>query len=169
MNKYFITGGSGFIGSYICEEIFNQDKNSLIFILDKLTYAADKKYLSKIITSRRVKFIKGDILNPKKYIPFLKKCNIAINVAAESHVDRSFNIPLDFTKNNTLGAHIFLDECFKLKINKVMHISSDEVYGDIKSGKSKETDLLNPSNPYSASKAAAELIINSYKKSLKKK
>lgn len=65
MNKYFITGGSGFIGSYICEEIFNQDKNSLIFILDKLTYAADKKYLSKIITSRRVKFIKGDILNPK--------------------------------------------------------------------------------------------------------
>lgn len=169
MNKYFITGGSGFIGSYICEEIFNQDKNSLIFILDKLTYAADKKYLSKIISSSRVKFIKGDILNPNKYRYFLKKCNIAINVAAESHVDRSFNIPLDFTKNNTLGAHIFLDECFKLKINKVMHISSDEVYGDIKSGKSKETDLLNPSNPYSASKAAAELIINSYKKSLKKK
>jgi UDP-glucose 4,6-dehydratase len=163
VNKYFITGGAGFIGSHLCEEIFFSDINSKIYILDKLTYAGNIAYLQKIIHSKRVKFIKGDIADSSKYIRYLSDCKVAINVAAESHVDNSFQTPIPFTITNTLGAHIFIQNCINQKVNKIIHISSDEVYGEKVRGKSKEEDILNPTNPYSASKAAAEIIINSYK------
>ena len=82
-------------------------KKSKIIILDKLTYAGNKAFLKSIIKSKRVKFIKNDILNTKKYSKYLKNCDLAINVAAESHVDNSFLSPLNFTETNTLGAHAF--------------------------------------------------------------
>ena len=168
MNKIFITGGAGFIGSHVSEAFFKNFKKSKIIILDKLTYAGDKKYLSSIINSKRLKFIKGDILNTKKYSKFLKNCDLAINIAAESHVDNSFVSPLNFTKTNTLGAHAFFLECIKNKVKKILHISSDEVYGEKHKGTCFENQLVNPTNPYSASKAAAEVLINSYKYTFKK-
>ncbi len=168
LKKIFITGGAGFIGSHVCEVFFDKFKNSRLIILDKLTYAGNKKFLSSIINSKRVKFIKGDILNTKKYSSYLKNCDLAINIAAESHVDNSFLSPLNFTKTNTLGAHTFFLECIKNKVKKIMHISSDEVYGEKTMGTSYETQLVNPTNPYSASKAAAEILINSYKYTYKK-
>ena len=162
--KIFITGGAGFIGSHICEKLYDSIPKSNLLILDKLTYAANKSFLSKILKDKkRVKFINCDLVNDKKYKNLIKNFDLAINVAAESHVDRSFNNSILFTKTNTLGAHTFFQTCLNSKIKKIIHVSTDEVYGEKNKGSFKETDNLNPTNPYSASKAAAEIIINSYK------
>jgi len=167
-NKIFISGGAGFIGSHVSEAFFKNFKYSKIIILDKLTYAGNKKFLTSILNSKRVKFIRGDINEPKIYSKELQNCDLAINIAAESHVDNSFKSPLNFTVTNTLGAHTFLLECIKLKVKKILHVSSDEVYGEISKGTFSEKHLVNPTNPYSASKAAAEILINSYKFTYKK-
>ena len=168
MKKFFITGAAWFIGSHVCEHIINKFPNSKIIALDKLTYAGNKFFLKKIINNKNFTFIKSDILKTKKYVKYLKKIDCAINIAAESHVDNSFGNSIQFTKTNTLGAHIFLENCIKNKVKKIIHISTDEVYGDKLRGKSYENDSLNPTNPYSASKAAAEMITNSYKYVFKK-
>ncbi len=167
-NKIFITGGAGFIGSHVSEAFFKKFPNCKLIILDKLTYAGNKNFISSIIRSKRVKFIKADIIDTKKYSNFLKNCDLAINIAAESHVDNSFVSPLNFTKTNTLGAHAFFLECIKRNVKKILHISSDEVYGEKITGKCYEDQLVNPTNPYSASKAAAEILISSYKYTYKK-
>ena len=167
-NKIFITGGAGFIGSHVSEAFFKKFPNCRLIILDKLTYAGNKKFISSIIKSKRVKFIKADIVDTKKYSNFLNNCDLAINIAAESHVDNSFVSPLNFTKTNTLGAHAFFLECIKRNVKKILHISSDEVYGEKITGKCYEDQLVNPTNPYSASKAAAEILISSYKYTYKK-
>ena len=169
MTTFFVTGGAGFVGSTLCEKILDENKNNKLVILDKLSYSGNKKYLKNILHLKRVKFIKNDIINPKSYIKWLKKSDVAINVAAESHVDNSFDAPVKFTKNNTLGTHIFLENCIRFSLKKIIHISSDEVYGEKIKGEYFEENSLTPTNPYSASKAAAELIINSYKFSYKKK
>lgn len=168
MKKIFITGGAGFIGSHLSESICKNFPQAKIIILDKLTYAGKKKYLQKILKKKKVKFIKGDILNYKIYKNDLINSDLAINVAAESHVDNSFNSPAKFTLNNTLGSHIFLNSCINLNVKKIIHISSDEVYGDIIKGSFNEKSKLNPTNPYSASKAAADIILESYKYYYKK-
>ena len=168
MKKIFITGGAGFIGSHIAEEIFNTFKKSKIIIFDKLTYAGNKKYIKNIIKSSRVRFVKGDIKNYNSYAKLLKNVDLAINVAAESHVDNSFTNPISFTLTNTVGAHTFVLNCINNKVNKIIQISSDEVYGEKLSGKCNEKQKIDPTNPYSASKAAAEVIINSHKFSYKK-
>ena len=168
LKKIFITGGAGFIGSHVSETFFKNFPKSKIIILDKLTYAGNKSFISSILKSKRVKFIRADIINTKIYSKHLDQCDLAINVAAESHVDNSFISPLNFTKTNTLGAHAFFLECIKRKVKKILHISSDEVYGEKIVGTSNENQLVNPTNPYSASKAAAEILINSYKYTYKK-
>ena len=94
IKKIFIIGGAGFIGSNICEEIYKKFPKSKIIILDKLTYAGKKKYLENIIKSPRVKFVRGDINKHKTYSTLIKNVDLAINVAAESHVDNSFISPL---------------------------------------------------------------------------
>ena len=168
IKKIFITGGAGFIGSHICEEVYKKFPKSKIIIFDKLTYAGNKKYLENIITSSRVKFVRGDIIKHYTYSTLLKNVDLAINVAAESHVDNSFISPHSFSLTNTVGAHAFLLKCIESKVKKIIHISSDEVYGEKLLGKCTERQKIEPTNPYSASKAAAEIFINSYKYSYKK-
>ena len=168
LKKFFITGGAGFIGSHVSESFFLSFPKSKIIILDKLTYAGNKSFIFSILKSKRVKFIKGDIINTDKYSKFLENCDLAINIAAESHVDNSFISPLNFTKTNSLGAHAFFLECIKKKVKKILHVSSDEIYGEKITGTCYENQLVNPTNPYSASKAAAEVLINSYKYTYKK-
>ena len=163
MKSFFITGGAGFIGSHVCEEIVKEFPKARIFVLDKLTYAGNISFIKNLIDKKKIRFIKADLIDIKKYSKYLKNVDCAINVAAESHVDNSFTNSINFTKTNVLGTHTFIQGCINNNIKKIIHISTDEVYGDKIKGKSKETDKLNPTNPYSASKAAAEMIINSYK------
>ena len=168
IKKIFITGGAGFIGSHICEEVYKKFPKSKIIIFDKLTYAGNKKYLENIITSSRVKFVRGDIIKHYTYSTLLKNVDLAINIAAESHVDNSFISPHFFSLTNTVGAHAFLLKCIENKVKKIIHISSDEIYGEKLLGKCTERQKIEPTNPYSASKAVAEIFINSYKYSYKK-
>ena len=162
IKKIFITGAAGFIGSHLSERIFKEYKNSKIILYDKITYAANKKYLKKLLSSRNVSFVKNDLLNFKALEKNLINVDLAINVAAESHVDNSFGNSLIFTKTNTLGTHSFLEACRKKRVKKIIHVSTDEVYGENLGAHFDENQMLNPTNPYSASKAAADMIVNSF-------
>ena len=167
MKNILVTGGCGFIASNFLNLVIKKYPNYNFINIDSLYYCADiNNVRSKDFTN--YKFIKGNICN-KELIDFiLNENNIdtIIHFAAQSHVDNSFCNPLQYTKDNILGTHNLL-ECVRLygKIEKFIHVSTDEVYGeslcsesDIKSEKSK----LNPTNPYSATKASAEMIVNSY-------
>ncbi len=162
MHKIVITGGCGFIGSHLCEYIFKVFKKSQIVIIDKITYAANKKNISKIIKSERVKLIKDDICNFKNLIKYIKNANLVIHVAAESHVDNSYNLNDNFIMTNVLGTKNVIEACKINKVKKIIHVSTDEIYGEIYKSSFKENSKFNPSNPYSSSKAAAEMIINGY-------
>lgn len=169
IKKILITGGAGFVGSHLSEQIFTKFRRSQIIIIDKLSYAGNKKFLKNITNFKRVLFLKFDICNFDKILKLTKDVDLAINVAAESHVDRSFNNSFNFTKTNTYGAHVFFEACKINKVKKIIQISTDEVYGEIKKGSHSEKDILNPTNPYAGSKAAAEMILNSYNSSFKTK
>ena len=162
MHKIFITGGCGFIGSHLTEYFFKKYKNSMIYVYDKITYAAREKNLKDISKSKRLKIIKKDLLNYKALEKYSKNTNILIHAAAESHVDNSFNLTNEFIKTNVVGTKNVLDACKVNKIKKIIHISTDEIYGEIYKSSFNEKSKFNPSNPYSSSKAAAEMIINGY-------
>ena len=166
MEKVIITGGLGFIGS----NLINILKNKYYIInIDKITYASNFKNIEPFI--KNYKFYKQDINNKifiknilKKYSP-----SIIFNLAAETHVDRSIDGPEQFIRSNILGVYNLLESIrnYKKKI-KLIHISTDEVYGDIKKNyKSKEQDAYNPGSPYSASKASGDLLIKSYVRTYK--
>tara|TARA_B100001175_G_C19478592_1_gene625802 strand:+ start:767 stop:1723 length:957 start_codon:yes stop_codon:yes gene_type:complete len=167
IKKIFITGAAGFIGSHLSETLYSKFKNSNFILFDKITYAANKKYLKKIINNKNVKFKKNDLLNYRELEKNLKDVDLAINVAAESHVDNSFGNSLIFTRTNTLGTHHFLEACRKQRVKKIIHVSTDEVYGENLNKPFDENHFLNPTNPYSASKAGADMMVNAYKKSYK--
>ena len=167
MHKILISGGAGFVGSHLCEKINNRYKKSKLIILDKLTYAGNKLFINDLIKKKNIIFVKGDICDNKLMKQLLKNVDIAINVAAESHVDNSFNNSYSFTLTNTFGSHVFFENCKFNKVKNILHVSTDEVYGQKISGTSFEDDKLLPTNPYSASKAAAEMIALSYNKSFK--
>ena len=117
MKNILITGGAGFIGSHLVKHFVKKYSDYNIVNLDKLTYAGNKIFLKSILSSQRVKFIKGDICNAQSYSKFLSNSDLAINIAAESHVDNSFISPINFTLTNTLGAHTFFLECIKTQEN----------------------------------------------------
>ena len=161
MEKIIVTGGLGFIGS----NLINILKNKYFIInIDKITYASNFKNIDPDI--KNYKFYKQDINNKIFIKNILKKYNpsIIFNLAAETHVDRSIDGPKKFIDSNILGVFNLLESIkdYKKKI-KLIHISTDEVYGDIKKNhKSKEEDRYNPSSPYAASKASGDLLIKSY-------
>jgi len=167
MKKIIITGGAGFIGSHIVYYFYKKYKNSHIIVIDKLTYAGNLNNLGSLLHNKRIKFVKADIGNYKLIKKTLYNTDLLINAAAESHVDNSFRNSEIFSKTNIIGTHTLLEACRYNKVKKIIHISTDEVYGDIKEGKCNEDAYLNPTNPYSASKAAAEMIIKSYINSYK--
>jgi UDP-glucose 4,6-dehydratase len=167
MNKILVTGGCGFIGSHLSEYIFEKFKKSEIIIYDKMTYAAKEKYVEKISKNKRLNLIKADINDLRKLIKASKDVDLLIHVAAESHVDNSFILSNKFIITNVLGTSNVMEACRINKVKKIIHVSTDEIYGEIFKGSFKESSSFNPSNPYSSSKAAAEMIVNGYKHSYK--
>ena len=166
MKKIIVTGGSGFIGSNLVNFLIK--KNFYVLNLDKLTYSSNT-YKNFLRNKKNYKLIKVDIVQKKKILNIIKKFKpkVIFNLAAETHVDRSIDGPENFIKTNILGTFSILEALRKLKkkrINpKLVHISTDEVFGDIKKKyRSYESDKYEPSSPYSASKASADHLVKSY-------
>ena len=159
-----VTGGAGFMGSHFVRFMVNRYHNHSIINYDKLTYAGDLRNLKDIEKKKNYKFVKGDVCNLKFLIKLLKDVDCVVHLAAESHVDNSVGNSLIFTTSNAYGTHVLLEAARLNRIKKFIHVSTDEVYGDIEKGSFREDSILNPNNPYSASKAAAEMVIRSYYK-----
>ena len=159
--KILVTGGAGFIGTNFIEYLTKNGSNVKdIKVVDKLTYAG---YVEKSSCKLNgIEIIKGDICNSKLMSKLIEWADLIINLAAESHVDRSILDASLFVQTNTLGAQNIFQIAAKLSDKRVIHISTDEVYGSVNSGSSLETDSLNPNSPYSASKAGADLLARSY-------
>lgn len=159
-----VTGGCGFIGSHLVKKLVKEYPQYNITCIDKLDVCASSKHLEEIKNCSNFKFIKGDICSSDllNYILLNENIDTVFHVAAQSHVDTSFGNSLSFTKNNVLGTHVLLECCQRNSIKKFVHVSTDEVYGDCNEEKKVETSTTNPTNPYSASKAAAESIVQGY-------
>ena len=158
-----VTGGCGFIGSNFCN--FICDKVNKLVIIDKITYAGNKDNIKNILNNDNVILIEEDIIYHNFQKTYSKyNINYIVHLAGETHVDKSYCCLKNFIDNNITATHILLES---LKINKIpiIFFSTDEIYGESNNNKFLETDLYNPTNPYAATKAAAELLINSYIKS----
>ena len=162
--KALITGGAGFIGSHIVERFVELYPKSHIVVLDKMTYAADIDNILPLVHDARIQLIVGDIVDPGTCERAVKGAELVIHAAAESHVDNSFDNSYEFTKTNVAGTHCLIEASRRAGVHKFVHVSTDEVYGEVLTGKADEDTVLRTTNPYSASKAAAEMIINGYRK-----
>ncbi len=157
-----VTGGCGFIGSHFIKYILSKYDNYKIINLDNLSYCANFKNLKEIENNKNYVFVKGDILDSVLLEKILKNVDWIVNFAAQSHVDNSIKNPSIFAKTNILGTLNLLEIAKINKIKKFLQISTDEVYGSIKTGYFDESAPLNPKNPYSISKAAADMYVINY-------
>lgn len=161
--KLLVTGGAGFIGSCFTRMAVSGELNlslSAITVLDALTYSGNLKNLDTAL--KEVEFINGNICDSKLVEKLVETHDVIINFAAESHVDRSIESSREFAITNFIGVQVLCDAIKKYGIDRYIQISTDEVYGSVKNGYSKETDVLEPNSPYSATKASADLLIYSY-------
>lgn len=167
MNKIVITGGAGFIGSHVVDRFVAEYPKAHIAILDKMTYAADYDNIAHVLERGLRQLYVGDVCDFDLCSRLTQDADLVLHLAAESHVDKSFGNSLRFTQSNALGTHTLLEACRVNEVGRFIHVSTDEVYGEIHEGLHVETDFLDPTNPYSASKAAADMIVNSYIRSFK--
>jgi dTDP-glucose 4,6-dehydratase len=159
--KLFVTGGAGFIGSnYVRHVLAHTDDEVVVY--DALTYAGNLSTLKDVDDDPRYSFVKGDICDPATLEDAMRGVDAVVHFAAESHVDRSIVGSDDFVVTNCFGTNVVMDTARRLEVGRVVHIGTDEVYGSIDVGSSKETDPLEPRSPYSASKAGSDLIALSY-------
>ena len=159
--KLLITGGLGFIGSNFILKLLNETEEFDIVNVDAELYGANQKNLDSIKNHEKYEFVKGNITNKKLMEELISKCDAVVNFAAESFVDRSINNADPFLVSNIRGAFTILDIITKQK-KRMIHISTDEVFGSLSTGTADEQTKFNPSSPYAATKAAAELLINSF-------
>ena len=159
--KILVTGGCGFIGSNFILRSFEKLNKISIINLDALKIGSSQVNLNEL-KNTKYQFVKGNICDKKLLEKIIPKVDIIVNFAAESHVDRSIVDSKEFIKSNYLGVCNILEILRNHKKIRLLHISTDEVYGEILKGKNYENDSINPSNPYSATKAAAETMIRAY-------
>jgi len=159
--KILVTGGLGFIGSNFILKLLNHSDNFEIINVDAELYGANRRNLSDIQNNEKYEFVKGNITNKRLMEETISKCDVVVNFAAESFVDRSISDANPFLVSNIRGAFTLLDIITKQK-KRMVQISTDEVFGSLSSDTATETSKFNPSSPYAATKAAAELLVNSY-------
>ena len=171
MKKVIVTGGLGFIGSNLIKILLN--KKYFVINIDKITYSSNFYNVSEFSKNKNYRFFKVDINNRKKMLETLKKFKptTVFNLAAETHVDRSIDRPESFIESNIMGTFNLL-EAFRKYVesnrkSKLIHVSTDEVYGDVLIGRSKEEDAYKPSSPYAASKASSDHLVFSYIRTFK--
>ena len=170
-NTVLVTGGLGFIGSNLIEFLIN--KKIRVINVDKVSYSSNFYNVKDFIKSKYYKFYKIDIVEKNKFLKILnkEKPSTVFNLAAETHVDRSIDSPHEFFTNNIIGVYNILEAIRKYNVSnkniKLIHISTDEVYGDVKKGRSDENYKYHPSSPYAASKASSDHLVSSYYKTYK--
>ena len=159
--KLLVTGGAGFIGSnYVRHVLATTDDE--VTVLDLLTYAGNKANLAEFEGDARYRFVQGDICDRDAVERAMAGHDGVVHFAAESHVDRSIVSPDEFVRTNCGGTNVVCDVARRLGVERLLHVSTDEVYGSVETGSSKESDPLDPRSPYSASKAGSDLIALSY-------
>ena len=160
--KLLVTGGSGFIGSNFIRHVLTAHPDDSVVNLDKLTYAGNPANLKDVERDPRYAFVHGDVCDARLVRDVAKGVDAVINLAASTHVDRSLMEPDEFLKTDVFGVFTLLEAVKDLRIPRLLHISTDEVYGSVERGSSRESDPLRPSNPYSASKAGGDLLALAY-------
>ena len=160
--KILVTGGAGFIGSNFIRHVLSTHPDDTVVNLDKLTYAGNPANLADVADSPRYTFVHGDICDAKLVRDVARGVDAVVNMAAESHVDRSLMEPDAFLRTDVFGVFTLLEAVRELRIPRLLHVSTDEVYGSLATGSARESDPLRPSNPYSASKAGGDLLALAY-------
>lgn len=163
--KILVTGGAGFIGSHFVRMCLTKDLGvGQVIVLDALTYAGNKQNLVSVMHDPRYEFHNGDICSYNKLDEIMGRVDAVVHFAAESHVDNSIKSSSQFVKTNVVGTQNLLEKARNSKITRFVHVSTDEVYGSISNGSWTEDEILRPNSPYSASKAASDLIALAYAK-----
>jgi dTDP-glucose 4,6-dehydratase len=161
--KIFVTGGAGFIGSNFIRYVLDAKKDHSIVNYDKLTYAGNLANLEAVADNPKYRFVRGDICDTAAVESAMAGCDVIVHFAAESHVDRSIYEPAASIETNVKGTFILLQVARKMLIQRFVHISTDEVYGDMAPDAfADENSPLQPSSPYSSSKAGSDLLVRSY-------
>ncbi|WP_405434261.1 dTDP-glucose 4,6-dehydratase [Micromonospora sp. NBC_00617] len=162
--RILVTGGAGFIGSHFARSLLSGRyvgfEHCDVTVIDKLTYASDRANLPA--AHPRLTFVRGDICDRQLLADLVPGHDAVVHFAAESHVDRSIDDPAPFFETNVMGSHYLLAACARARVGRVVHVSTDEVYGSINEGSWNETCVLEPNSPYAASKAASDHVVRSY-------
>ena len=162
MTRYLVTGGAGFIGSNFVRTVLTEEPDATVTNLDLLTYAGVKATVDELDELPGHRFVHGDIRDRDLVEELMPGHDVVVNFAAESHVDRSIDGPVIFTETNLVGTAVLIDAARRHDVPLFIQVSTDEVYGSIEDGFASESGVLEPSSPYSASKAAADLYVRSY-------
>ncbi len=162
--KILVTGGAGFIGSNFVHYMLHTHDDARIVVLDKLTYAGRRANLADLDRDKRLTFVQGAIEDPAIAEDTMAGCELVVNFAAESHVDRSIEDPQQFITTDVFGTHVLLEAARKLGVRRYLQISTDEVYGSIEDGSFTENSPIDPSSPYSASKAGGDMLVQAYQR-----